>query len=142
MSDIGDMLTHGADALHIDFSAPESPAGASMTLLLAHPDAEDLGRFVEGTLDDPERAAIVEHIADCDDCRILVVDAAEFVEPAKTESRASGGWESRRRVADCCWRRIVLVRVAQSAGPVIEDIIEAHATTDRSAPQLDFRSSA
>jgi tetratricopeptide (TPR) repeat protein len=58
-----------------------------VTLLLAHPEAEDLGRFVEGTLEDPERAAIVDHIADCDDCRILVVDAAEFVEePAKTES--------------------------------------------------------
>ncbi|HEV7428660.1 MAG TPA: zf-HC2 domain-containing protein [Thermoanaerobaculia bacterium] len=51
-------------------------------MLLAHPEAEDLGRFVEGTLDDPERAAIVDHIADCDDCRMLVVDASEFVEPA------------------------------------------------------------
>jgi len=55
-------------------------------MLLAHPEAEDLGRFVEGTLEDPERAAIVDHLADCDDCRILVVDAAEFVESAKTES--------------------------------------------------------
>lgn len=60
-----------------------------MTLLLAHPEAEDLGQFVEGTLDDAERAAIVQHIADCDDCRILVVDAAEFIEPAKTESHRS-----------------------------------------------------
>jgi anti-sigma factor ChrR (cupin superfamily) len=55
-------------------------------MLLAHPEAEDLGRFVEGTLEDSERAAIVHHIADCDDCRMLVVDAAEFIEPAKTES--------------------------------------------------------
>jgi len=55
-------------------------------MLLAHPEAEDLGRFVEGTLDEPERTAIVQHLADCDDCRMLVVDAAEFVEPAKTES--------------------------------------------------------
>jgi hypothetical protein len=62
-----------------------------VTLLLAHPEAEDLGRFVEGTLDDPERAAIVDHIADCDDCRILVVDAAEFIEPAKVE-RHSNWW--------------------------------------------------
>jgi tetratricopeptide (TPR) repeat protein len=58
-----------------------------VTLLLAHPEAEDLGRFVEGTLDDPQRTAIVDHIADCDDCRIVVVDAAEFIEPAKKESR-------------------------------------------------------
>jgi tetratricopeptide (TPR) repeat protein len=61
-----------------------------VTMLLAHPEAEDLGRFVEGTLDESERAAIVDHLADCDDCRMLVVDAAEFVEePAKTES---GRW--------------------------------------------------
>jgi tetratricopeptide (TPR) repeat protein len=57
-----------------------------VTMLLAHPEAEDLGRFVEGTLDDPQRAAIVQHIADCDDCRVLIVDAAEFTEPAKTKS--------------------------------------------------------
>jgi len=60
-------------------------------MLLAHPEAEDLGRFVEGTLDDPERTAIVQHIADCDDCRVLVVDAAEFNEPAKVE-RHSNWW--------------------------------------------------
>lgn len=58
-------------------------------MLLAHPEAEDLGRFVEGTLDDPERTAIVQHIADCDDCRVLVVDAAEFIEPAKKESHSN-----------------------------------------------------
>lgn len=58
-------------------------------MLLAHPEAENLGRFVEGTLDDAERAAIVDHIADCDDCRILVVDAAEFIEPAKVERHSS-----------------------------------------------------
>jgi tetratricopeptide (TPR) repeat protein len=58
-----------------------------MTLLLAHPTDEDLGRFVEGTLDDTERAAIVAHVADCDECRILVVDSAQFIEPAKRESR-------------------------------------------------------
>jgi tetratricopeptide (TPR) repeat protein len=60
-----------------------------VTLLLAHPEAEDLGRFVEGTLDEPQRTAIVQHIADCDDCRILVVDAAEFAEPAKVNSHSS-----------------------------------------------------
>ncbi len=49
-----------------------------MTTTLIHPDAEDLSRFIEGTLEEPERAAIVEHVADCDDCRIIVVDASEF----------------------------------------------------------------
>lgn len=52
-----------------------------MTMTLAHPAAEDLGRFVEGTIDDAGRTAVVTHIADCDECRIVVVDAAEFVEP-------------------------------------------------------------
>lgn len=59
-----------------------------MTLLLAHPKAEDLGQFVEGTLIESARAAIVQHVADCDECRILVVDAAEFSEPAKSESHS------------------------------------------------------
>jgi len=57
-----------------------------MTMTLAHPAAEDLGRFVEGTLDDAGRAAVVTHIADCDECRIVVVDVAEFVEPAVEHS--------------------------------------------------------
>jgi tetratricopeptide (TPR) repeat protein len=49
-----------------------------MTTTLTHPEAEDLGRFIEGTLDAPSRTAVVEHVADCDDCRIIVVDASEF----------------------------------------------------------------
>jgi tetratricopeptide (TPR) repeat protein len=57
-----------------------------MTMTLAHPAAEDLGRFVDGTLDDAGRAAVVTHIADCDECRTVVVDAAEFVEPAVEHS--------------------------------------------------------
>jgi hypothetical protein len=62
-----------------------------VTLLLAHPEAEDLGRFVEGTLDDPQRTAIVDHIADCDDCRIVVVDAAEFESQSAEETEKWGG---------------------------------------------------
>jgi tetratricopeptide (TPR) repeat protein len=59
-------------------------------MLLAHPEAEDLGRFVEGTLDESERAAVVDHIADCDDCRILVVDAAEFESQSAVETQKWG----------------------------------------------------
>jgi tetratricopeptide (TPR) repeat protein len=59
-----------------------------MTMTLAHPASEDLGRFVEGTLDDAARAAVVEHIADCDECRVVVVDSSEFIEPA----RAGHSW--------------------------------------------------
>lgn len=51
-----------------------------MTSMSVHPAAEDLGRFIEGTLDDAERTAMIEHIADCDECRIVVVDGAAFGE--------------------------------------------------------------
>jgi tetratricopeptide (TPR) repeat protein len=68
-----------------------------VTLLLAHPEAEDLGRFVEGTLDDPQRTAIVDHIADCDDCRILVVDAAEFESQNAEETEK---WSGKRWLAN------------------------------------------
>jgi hypothetical protein len=57
-----------------------------MTMTLAHPPAEDLGRFAEGTLDDAGRAAIITHIADCDDCRVVVVDATEMAEPQVVHS--------------------------------------------------------
>lgn len=57
-----------------------------MTMTLEHPAAEDLGRFAEGTLDDAGRAAIVAHIADCDECRVVVVDSAEFVGPVIVHS--------------------------------------------------------
>lgn len=36
----------------------------------------DLARFVDGTLPDGERAGMIEHLADCDDCREIVVMAA------------------------------------------------------------------
>lgn len=57
-----------------------------MTTPLAHPADEELGRFAEGTLDDASRAAIVAHVADCDECRMVVVDAAELVEPEVVHS--------------------------------------------------------
>jgi hypothetical protein len=65
-----------------------------MTTTLAHPEAEDLGRFIEGTLDEPQRAAVVEHVADCDDCRIIVVDASEFFakEHPVRQPNVSGRW--------------------------------------------------
>lgn len=65
-----------------------------MTMTLAHPAAEDLGRFVEGTLDDAGRAAVVAHIADCDECRIVVVDVTAFEEEsgATTHGPAQNWW--------------------------------------------------
>jgi tetratricopeptide (TPR) repeat protein len=51
-----------------------------MTVLATHPATEELARFIEGTLEDPARAEVVDHIADCDDCRITVVDVTAFGE--------------------------------------------------------------
>jgi tetratricopeptide (TPR) repeat protein len=51
-----------------------------MTSLATHPATEELARFIEGTLEDPARAEVVEHLADCDDCRITVVDVTAFGE--------------------------------------------------------------
>lgn len=62
-----------------------------MTMLLAHPTDEDLGRFVEGRLDEKERADVVNHIADCDECRVMVVDATAFAEESAAATRGSGG---------------------------------------------------
>ena len=70
-----------------------------MTTTLTHPPAEDLGCFIEGTLDDEARAAVVEHLADCDDCRMTMVDALAFDDPAAFDEDpivkprpASGRW--------------------------------------------------
>jgi tetratricopeptide (TPR) repeat protein len=63
-----------------------------MTTTLTHPAAEDLGRFIEGTLGEPERAAVVEHVADCDDCRIIVVDATEFFAKEHPVSQSNARW--------------------------------------------------
>ncbi len=66
-----------------------------MTMTLAHPADEALGRFVEGTLDESERKAVIAHIADCDECRIVAVDSAEFVESAKVglrQGRTNRSW--------------------------------------------------
>jgi tetratricopeptide (TPR) repeat protein len=63
-----------------------------MTMTLPHPPAEDLGCFVEGTLDDAERAAVIAHIADCDECRIVVVDATAFREESAAAHGEGGRW--------------------------------------------------
>ena len=63
-----------------------------MTTLATHPAAEDLGRFIDGMLDSTSRAAIVEHLADCDECRITVVDVTAFGEELAPPYRVNGRW--------------------------------------------------
>jgi tetratricopeptide (TPR) repeat protein len=61
-----------------------------MTVLATHPATEELARFIEGTLEDPARAGVVDHIADCDDCRITVVDVTAFGELEVKPLRVAG----------------------------------------------------
>jgi len=97
-----------------------------MTTTLTHPPAEDLGRFIEGTLDDSGRAVVVEHIADCDDCRIIVVDATAFEE----ESAA------KPRVASARWMAIAAtVALALGGG-----VFVINATRDQLAPAIETSS--
>lgn len=58
-----------------------------------HPEDEELAGFADGVLPEPRRRAVIEHIADCDDCRLAVVDSADF---AQSET-ASVAPESPRR---------------------------------------------
>jgi tetratricopeptide (TPR) repeat protein len=100
-----------------------------MTPTLTHPPAEDLGRFVEGTLDAPGRATIVAHIADCDECRIDVVDAAEFVEPIAEH------WDPRRWLAVAA----TIVVVATGAGFFYNQTRDRLAKTKETYGQLPNR---
>jgi CHAT domain-containing protein len=43
-----------------------------------HPDAEILAAFVAGNLTETEREMTVEHLRDCEDCRLVVAKAARF----------------------------------------------------------------
>ena len=91
-----------------------------MTMTLSHPAAEDLGRFVEGTLDDAGRSAVVTHIADCDECRIVVVDAAEFVEPAVAHSDRRWWVASAAAVAMLFGTTFIWIAQRDPLGPIIE----------------------
>jgi tetratricopeptide (TPR) repeat protein len=53
----------------------------------SHPGDEELGRFAEGTLDPNGRARVIDHIADCDECRMIVVDSAELIETPQADRR-------------------------------------------------------
>lgn len=45
-----------------------------------HPDAERLAEYAEGTLDVPARAEVERHLADCPDCRAVVLETTVFLD--------------------------------------------------------------
>jgi hypothetical protein len=97
-----------------------------MTTTLVHPPAEDLGRFVEGTLDAPGRDAIVAHIADCDECRTVVVDAAEFVEPVVVHSQRKWWMAAAAAIAMGLGGTIAWQALLKPLTPVIEASSSLH----------------
>ncbi len=64
-----------------------------------HPDADVLAAFAECSLPELERAAVLEHMARCGDCREIVALALPAMEPVETgisrsPSPSIGGWLS------------------------------------------------
>ena len=45
-----------------------------------HPDAERLAGYADGVLDAGARADIQRHLADCDDCRFVVMETMAYME--------------------------------------------------------------
>lgn len=54
-----------------------------------HPTAETMTAFVEGTLPRPELAIVTQHLAACEDCRVVVSETAQFErdEDRRTKTR-------------------------------------------------------
>lgn len=54
--------------------AGEPPVPAAIAASVSHPPDEQLAAFIEGGLPPDERTAVVQHVADCGDCREVVTD--------------------------------------------------------------------
>ncbi|TAK93086.1 hypothetical protein EPO05_07300, partial [Patescibacteria group bacterium] len=56
-----------------------------------HPDAERLAEYADGVLEVEARAEIERHLADCEDCRAIVMETMLFLEtnPATTASASA-----------------------------------------------------
>jgi hypothetical protein len=60
------------------------------------PDAETLAAFIDRKLTDPERRAIVQHLADCDDCLAVAGEATRFSDSEDSLSGRDDGRGVRR----------------------------------------------
>jgi len=56
-----------------------------------HPELETLAAFAEGRLVGSDRRSVVEHLADCDDCRELVAESAGLVVEVAAGDRTGHG---------------------------------------------------
>lgn len=60
---------------------PTSPQGT-----LAHPELEELAAFLDGTLPEEDRARVMEHLADCEECYEIFAGAASFQKDSRADS--------------------------------------------------------
>ena len=80
-----------------------------------HPDAERLAEYAEGVLDVGARAEIERHLADCADCRAVVMETMRFLESFPARAQAPTVVPFRRRR----WVTGVAVGLAAAAALVL-----------------------
>src|SRR5947208_8565832 len=56
-----------------------------------HSEAEALAAFVDGRLEGNELAAVTEHLATCEECRMLIGEAAAFGRETSTDVQTRAG---------------------------------------------------
>jgi tetratricopeptide (TPR) repeat protein len=57
-----------------------------------HPDAEQLASYIERSLDPGQRSEVEAHLAECEDCRRVVVDSADLLAEEHPPSRKQGSY--------------------------------------------------
>jgi hypothetical protein len=108
----------GGAALRDDIDGARAPGVA------AHLDADELGAFAEGALPAAARLSAVSHLADCDECRSVVVGLARVsgVE-AESKKRAAVGAVPTMAAKPVAWRAWVsslfAPRVLRYAAPAL-----------------------
>lgn len=93
-----------------------------------HPDAETLSLFVDGSLDEPARSVVVEHLADCEDCLELVAEVMREQQTTAAVVRTRHSW--RWLVAAAA------VLVAAVAALLLRDVLSRGSANDPALAEL------
>src|SRR6478736_9626489 len=59
-----------------------------------HPDPDLLAAFAEKSLNDRERSQVLQHVADCADCREVLSLTMPAIEPARSPALETSSWVS------------------------------------------------
>jgi hypothetical protein len=108
----------GAAGLRVDGDGSRAPGVA------AHLDADELSAFAEGALPSAARVAAASHLADCDECRGVVVGLARVAGfEVESEKRAAVGADVPGRASVAGWRAwmssLFAPRVLRYAAPAL-----------------------